>query len=236
MKTKMKYRNPLTVLVLSIVTLGIYDLYWLVKTKTVLNNTTRIHTPTIWLLFSPIGLLVIIVALYVFSAPQPLVTHTTTTYGNMVTSSSTNSGFPLFLLFLEFLAIVIIIPVTFYWFFQFSKAINEFTNGELNTGVSFLLLWLLHFIGVIIVQDKFNDMIQAGLASGNVPPTPNPKPAGMTPFQAAQLTQPVIPYQAPVPTSPQAVPISRTQAPGAQHYHTKSVHHKHKNNDQKPGI
>lgn len=223
----MKFRNPLTVLILSIVTLGIYDLYWLVKTKKVLNDTTRIHTPTIWLLFSPIGLLFMIVVLYVIFA-HPKMTPTTITYGHMVTSSTTNSGFPLFLLFLEFITIIILIPVTFYWFFQFSKAINEFTNGEMNTGVSFLLLWLLHFIGVIIVQDKFNDMINAGHGSGYaLSPTASPIPA-LAPFQAAQVSPPLSPYSTSSPPPLSEAPNSRAQAPAAQDYHTKSVHHRRK--------
>jgi uncharacterized membrane protein YjgN (DUF898 family) len=36
----MKKRNPLVVFLLSVITLGIYDIYWLVSTKKVLNAKT----------------------------------------------------------------------------------------------------------------------------------------------------------------------------------------------------
>lgn len=183
----MKKRNLFTVLLLSIITFGIYDIYWLVKTKAVLNKETRIHTPTIWLLFAPVLLFValIIVAMIHGNASTP--------YSN---GSSSGAGFAVFILLFDVIAFLLIIPITFYWFFKISKAINEYTHGELNTGVTFLLLWLLHFIGVIIVQDKFNDMIDAG----QVKSQPNPA-------LATNASSPAPPTQpsAPITHTPQPV-------------------------------
>jgi hypothetical protein len=53
----MKKRNPVAVaLILPIVTIGIYPLVWLVKTKTELNTLTRgaVTIPTAWVWFIPL--------------------------------------------------------------------------------------------------------------------------------------------------------------------------------------
>jgi hypothetical protein len=144
----MKKRNIFAVLALSIITFGIYDIYWLYKTKKVLNEKTGIHTPSIWLLFGPmlVGFILVILA---------FVLNVATGNGN----NGAHAAGTAIIILLDLIAFVAIIPITFYWYFKFSKAVNEYTRGDLNTGVTFLLLWLLHFIGVMIVQDKFNDMI-----------------------------------------------------------------------------
>jgi hypothetical protein len=73
----------------------------------------------------------------------------------------------------------LIVPITFYWFWKFSKAVGQYTNGKMGTGVTFLLLWLLHLIGVALVQDEFNDMIDAGQQGGmGMPQMAGPAPAG----------------------------------------------------------
>lgn len=194
----MKRRNPFMVLFLSIITLGIYDVYWLVKTKAVLNQKTKIHTPSILLIFVPI---VIVVALIIgviivymhHSAVTPAIG-----YGAPAPSFSDKYG-PLLILSLDLFAFLVIVPTTFYWFFKFSKAINEYTNGELSTGVAFLLLWLLHFIGLIIVQDKFNDMLDAGYASPQL--RPNPMAMGVPPSSGMPV-QPVTSWSTPLPPQP----------------------------------
>lgn len=50
----MKYRNPVMVLVLSIITIGIYSTIWLVKTKNALN-TQGANIPSYWQMFLPFG-------------------------------------------------------------------------------------------------------------------------------------------------------------------------------------
>jgi hypothetical protein len=172
MDTPMKQRNIFAVLFLSIITLGIYDLYWLYKTKKVLNDRTKVHTPSLWLLLLPLIIaLVLIVAAFALGLANSH-SSTSTTLSSPGSGSATSQVFsttpksdgvvPLIAIFgLEFVAVIVIIPITFYWYFKFSKAVNEFTNGELSTGVTFLLMWILRFIGIMIVQDKFNDMIAA---------------------------------------------------------------------------
>jgi hypothetical protein len=64
--------------------------------------------------------------------------------------------------------------ISAYWFFKFSKAVNEYTQEKMGTAVTFLILWLIHLIGVALIQDTFNDM---GEVSGGY----NPNSSGPTP-------------------------------------------------------
>ena len=54
----MKKRSPAAPLLLPVITLGIYLLVWLVKTKNEINETATNHIPSAWLLIVPIGNLV----------------------------------------------------------------------------------------------------------------------------------------------------------------------------------
>jgi hypothetical protein len=151
---KMKNRNPVTVFLLSIVTLGIYDIYWLVQTKKVLNKETKFHTPTIWLLFAPAVLLIPgYVGLFINISKQ-------TSDAYYASSSSAPLPHPA-LFFVSFITIFLGFLSAFFisafWFFKFSKAVNEYTRGKMSTAVTFLILWLIHLIGVALVQDAFND-------------------------------------------------------------------------------
>lgn len=49
----MKYRNPFMVIILSIITLGIYSIAWSVMTKNEMNAKGA-HIPTAWLIIIPI--------------------------------------------------------------------------------------------------------------------------------------------------------------------------------------
>jgi hypothetical protein len=50
----MKNRSPIMVIVLSILTFGIYALVWQVQTKNEMNRTYATEIPTAWLLLVPI--------------------------------------------------------------------------------------------------------------------------------------------------------------------------------------
>jgi hypothetical protein len=171
----MKQRNVMAVIIFSIITLGIYDLFWLVKVKNELNAKTDIKTPSIWLLFAPyLALLVPTVAVIALVSIDN---------GSRAPSTAT---FNVITIVGYLLAILVILPVTFYWFLKFSKAVNHYTNGELNTAVTFLLLWMLRFIGLAIIQDKFNDMLAAGPSNSSPQTTESvPTSSDATPVQSA---------------------------------------------------
>lgn len=50
----MKERNPIAVALLPFITLGIYAIYWLVKTKGEMNERGAPRIPTAWLIIVPL--------------------------------------------------------------------------------------------------------------------------------------------------------------------------------------
>jgi uncharacterized membrane-anchored protein len=194
----------MAVIFLSIITLGIYDLFWLVKVKKELNAKTSVHVPSMWLLMAPlllffVGFVATVVALSISASSSEEAAKVV----NVVT------------LLAYIVAGVAILPITFYWFFKFSKAVNQYTNKELNTAVTFLLLWMLRFIGIAVLQDHFNDMLEAGNASppaagaAFAAPATSAVQTWQTPPQQPMNPQPAVPQQ------PQEQPQPPQQQPPA---------------------
>ena len=213
----MKKRNPFAVFILSIITLGIYDIYWLVVIRKELNAKTKFHIPSIWLLIVPLIIFLAgigtVIAGSLESSTQTNTSSnyssgyiSTYSYGSTTTTTKTNSavlvGFGLYIL-----AFILAIPISFYWFWRFSKAVNEYTNGKSSTGLTFILLWLLHFIGVALVQDSFNDTLDAGGAAPAATAT-----AGQTPAPAVTPVETPRPMDTDAPTQP---PVDQPQ-PGQE--------------------
>lgn len=192
----MKQRNVMAVVFLSIITLGIYDLFWLVSVKKELNAKTDVHTPSIWVLLAPFLVFLIPIVWLVVLAMAASSSYTTP-------SSTASSIASIVTVVLYLLAFLVILPVMFYWFLKFSKAVNHYTHGDLNTAVTFLLLWMLRFIGLAIIQDKFNDMIAAGNGSATAP-------ASAVPTQTETVSQQPI-----NPTAEQSVQAPAADAPSS---------------------
>lgn len=178
----MKQRNIMAVILFSIITLGIYDLFWLFKVKKDLNKLTDVHVPTMWLLFGPVLLLILGIPISIILGLM----------SEGSTSTGAHAGAGLATLVISFVGMLLIVPTTFYWMFKFSKAVNHYTRGELNTAITFILLWVLRFIGMAIVQDKFNEMLAAG------------GPGAMSPAMAA-------PSVGAAPMMPDAMPAAAPQ-------------------------
>jgi hypothetical protein len=180
----MKKRNPIAVFGLSIITLGIYDLYWLVKTKAVLNKETNYKTPSIWLLFLPFAVLIagyVVLVATVTTSQNTINNGYSYTYGNQGSDINHASVVGFILIGLGFVTTFFI---SAYWFFKFSKAVNQYTQGRMSTSVTFLVLWIVHLIGVALIQDTFNDMIDGIPAVG--PPVPVNAVAPSAPVQPSQ--------------------------------------------------
>lgn len=115
----MKNRNPIAIILLPFITLGIYSIYWLVSTKIEMNKRGA-KIPTAWLLIVPM--------------------------------------------------------VNLWWMWKYSEGVEYITSNKLSGALSFILLYLLGFIGQAIVQDSFNKIpvteFTEGLGSMNpVAPT-----------------------------------------------------------------
>lgn len=190
----MKHRSLAAVIFFSIITLGIYDIFWLVSTKKVLNERTQVHVPTIWVLFLPV------VILFVAFGMMMAV---------MGSGSATGS---VIALIIELVAFVAIIPITFYWFFKYSKAVSQFTGGRLNTAVTFLLLWLIRFIGIAIIQDEFNGMQEGDMPQQPLAAAPLAPVAPVAPLYGQTLPQQPVDQQ---PAQPQMAAFMNDVTPPA---------------------
>jgi len=215
----MQKRNPLVVAGLSIITLGIYDLYWLAVTKNELNKqNTGDKVPSIWLLLAPIPLLVIgFIVDIVGAAKSPGIG----TYNSFSATAQSNvhvSGLAVVGLLILIVGGLGMFVISLVWFFKYSKAVNEYTKGKMTTAVSFLLLFLVHIIGVALIQDAFNDVISA--PAQPYQPAPVGPPMPVNPMQEAanqpvypqptypQQAAPQIPVMPPAPQAPMTPPVT----------------------------
>jgi hypothetical protein len=123
---------------------------------------------------------------------------------------------------------LIIIPfVSLWWMWKYSEGVEKVTGGKMSTVMSFVLLFLLSIVGMMILQYEFN---KAGTtpevaAAG---PAPNPEgaaPAMPTPVSSDNLS-PAQPMASPTPAPEQTAsplpqanpmpPVSTTPVPAAE--------------------
>ena len=97
----MRNRSVFLVLLFSILTVGIYSLYWLVSTKDEMNRLGA-NIPSAWLLIVPIA--------------------------------------------------------NVYWLWRFCEGVGQATRNEMTGPVAFLMLFLLSYIGMMVVQASFNQV------------------------------------------------------------------------------
>ena len=141
----MKNRSLVTMLLLTIVTLGIYQLYWLYDTQRELR-AKNYNVPSILILFAPylalIGIILLnIIINFVFS----------TTDGG--TTSPGILG--LLSLIIGVVAFIALVPVALYWYYRYCKAIELVTDGTFPFDMSYLSIILLSIFGVNFVWPFF---------------------------------------------------------------------------------
>ncbi len=116
----MQKRSLAAVFGLTLVTFGIYGIYWQVKTKGEMNaRGTQI--PTAWLMIVPF--------------------------------------------------------VSIWWLWKYSEGVEQVTSNKLGGAVTFLIMWFLGLIGMLIVQDAFNKLADSAVSNGpTMPAPPAPQP------------------------------------------------------------
>ncbi len=140
----MENRSLGKVFLLTLVTLGLYGIYWEVKTKGEMNARGA-TIPTAWLILVPI--------------------------------------------------------VNIWWMWKYCEGVEHVTGGKLSTVISFLVLFLLGVIGMLILQDAFNKVGAAAVAAGpQMPSADAPVSPQMQSYQAP--ASPQAPTDTPVPPQP----------------------------------
>lgn len=161
-------------ILLTIVTLGIYQIFWLYNTKQEMNSLGQ-KVPPFKLLLAPL-LALIAIALLQF------VVHFV-----LSTADGSNSGSAIvniLSLIIGVIATIAIIPISIYWMVKYCQALEVVTNRDLTFGASFILWFVLGlfsvgFIWPFIVQNSFNKVAGASVdpMAGPTPPVETLPPA-----------------------------------------------------------
>jgi hypothetical protein len=151
----MKNRNIVFVIIMSIVTLGAYDIYWAFSTRNELVKK-RQDVPSPWIVFLPL-LGLIGVAVLEMVVRFMLTSNPGDTPSSLETSANVVS------VIVGIISVVGIVPMSIYWLWKYCVAVEKVTKGELTVGFSFALAILLSLFGgsilwPAIVQYQFNKL------------------------------------------------------------------------------
>ena len=148
----MKERNLPVVFVLSIVTVGLYMIYWMYQTRRELLSSGARDIPSIFWLLAPLLSTFVIFTLYVIS------------YGSTEASPSAGVGALLFTLGL--ISMIAIPILSLYWVWHYSIGVEVVTKGETGRQFTFwmyilMLLLGVQFVWTLILQAEFNKLARA---------------------------------------------------------------------------
>lgn len=156
----MTQREPWKVVVFGIITLGIYDIFWLYSTRKEMVALGQQIPRVIWLFLPYIVFLALLVVQMVM-------------LGVLSDASRSSTGFNILnvvILIGEIIAIFASIPVWLYWFYKYSQAIAAMTRNKMPFGMAYGLSILFSVYGLSsvwagMIQYEFNSI------------SPDPKPA-----------------------------------------------------------
>lgn len=168
------------VLVLTLVTLGIYEIYWLYVVRKELNAKLQgqVKSWPVSVLFAPIAVIVLMTLGYAVMS--------------QVSTQDSSTGDSLYFL-VGALAVIALMVIPFIWFYKFTKLVSAATPQASN---SLYLIWLLltifgvGFIWPMIVQSHLN-------SASALPPQQNPVAAPPVPPTPATQPVPAVPPEAP---------------------------------------
>lgn len=153
----MKQRNLLVMFILTVVTLGIYQIIWTYWTKQELNANGGKVPRFLWLI-APFLLLFGVAVLQFVSNfvinDTPGSGETLKLIANMI---SVVSGVVLVLTF---------IPIYLIWYYRYCQAVDKVTHGDLPAGLNYVLLIALNMLGIgvawpLIVQNSYNRLARS---------------------------------------------------------------------------
>ena len=161
----MKNRSVPKVIIFSLITLGIYTLFWLRDTRKELVNRGQDVLP-VKILLLPVAALVA-VGLLQFLSHFLL---QDTGESNLVLKISN-----ILAIVVGILVVVAVIPLTIWWYYKYCQAVEAVTKGQTSLALSFGLLIVLSVLGFAfiwpgIIQDGFN-RLSAPQGPGIDPPT-----------------------------------------------------------------
>jgi hypothetical protein len=218
----MKNRVLWKMLLLSVVTIGIYRIYWFVKTRREmmdLNPNIKILTPAF--LIVPVVVLVVAFGVLIASViGAPDTSNNCSPNSSLYSTSASDNCGPSgreIAGILSFYGGVFIAYVLFIvWEWSYAHGVEEITGGKLSFAMGLIVLILVpDGIDILIIQDSFNKLGRPGIGS-----PPQFQPAGPPPTQNfAQQFQPQPPQPQPHPN------------PHHDHHGEHHGHHDHHDHD-----
>lgn len=182
----MKKRVIWKMFALTLLTLGIYRLYWFVKTRKEmmsLNPAVKIMSP--WFLLIPVVLVIAATGFFIASmvkAENSVPSYCASTYSPAERSSDQASQIipkecqvtPNFLPMIVFYAVILAIgPLVVVWLWGYAKGVETVTHEKTSFAMSLIVLLLVpDGIDILIIQDSFNK-----IALPDTTPAPAAAPA-----------------------------------------------------------
>jgi hypothetical protein len=144
----MKKRDPLVVILLTLVTFGIYGLYWLYSTREeMVKKSAKI--PPFWILLLPLLLFV--------AALLEIVVHFVSLNNNSTTVTITNGA-----AILLGVGALIGIPYSIYFMYKFCGGLAKVTRKRLNQNSCFLLFIVLTILSSALSSGRGGVMVLGG--------------------------------------------------------------------------
>lgn len=167
----MKKRVIWKMFALTVLTLGIYRLYWFIKTrKELINQNPKVKILSPWVLILPIVLVTVTALLFVFSSVQDIATipsycstYTQDSSLNEVLLPSECQNEPaIWPMLVFYAAFILVYPLVIFWLWGYSKAVDVVTKGKTNFAIAMIVLLLVpDGIDILIMQDVYNKLSPA---------------------------------------------------------------------------
>lgn len=202
----MKKRIIWKMFLLEIVTLGIYRLYWLIKTRNEMMKTNphvKIKSP--WFLLFPVIIIIISLVVAMISLLYASSKSSDCTYGPVTTNTQTDNGVvnttesgttlesnscndasnganitSLFAMIILYLAFPLALVFYVIWLWGYCQGVEIITGEKISFAVALVILILVpDGIDILIIQDGFNKVVDrsAGHTPVHHPQPPAPAAA-----------------------------------------------------------
>jgi len=201
---------------LEIVTLGIYRLYWLIKTRReMMDKDTSIKILNPLILVAPIVLVILSIAPMVLSiihesgkVPSYCSVYTSNYSYSSDNSYSSSNYIPSecqsnpagWTIALFFIGILLIFPTVLIWLWGYAQGVEKITHGKMSFAVTLIVLFAVpDGIDILLVQDAFN---KTNLPESSHTATPSAAPATVA---TAELPTTTTPTEEPTDPTPPKV-------------------------------
>lgn len=145
----MKRRSLVTITILSIITLGLYGLYWVFVTRDELVKKGE-DVPSPWIFVGPLLALLGIAVLQIIAKFTGL-------------GDNAQAGINVLSALVGFFAVIAVLPLSIYWVYKYSKAVDSVTKGKLDSDTCLAMALVLNVLGFgfiwpIVVQHYYNEL------------------------------------------------------------------------------